>query len=164
MAAQGLSVSFDEIARRAGVGVGTVYRTFPTREALFEAIILSRIERFIETAVALADADDPGAAFIEFFTEVVGQVALNQALCDVMDAGTNLGFKATSTVEHAFLNALTTLLTRAQHAGRIRSNLDVYDVVDLLVGSATTARRAQQRGRAHQVVAIICEGMLTVSD
>src|SRR5260370_4133101 len=61
-ATEGLAVPIDEIARRAGVGAGTVYRHFPTKEALFEAIVISRVERLTEEGGSLASAEDPGPA------------------------------------------------------------------------------------------------------
>src|SRR6476646_5852714 len=59
---EGISVSVEAIARRAGVGVGTVYRHFPTKEALFQAIVMTSLEGFVQEARGLADAEDPGAA------------------------------------------------------------------------------------------------------
>ena len=64
-AAEGLTVPIDEIARRAGLGIGTVYRHFPTKEALFEAIVLDRIERLTALAESAPGAD-PGEAFFDF--------------------------------------------------------------------------------------------------
>src|SRR5438876_7565800 len=60
-AAEGIAVPLDEIARRAGVGAGTVYRHFPTKEALFEAVIADRLEHFAEHATSLGTAEDSGA-------------------------------------------------------------------------------------------------------
>src|ERR1700722_8679746 len=64
--AEGSDVSLDEIARRAGVGPGTVYRHFATKEALFEAVIFDRIGELVEEARALSDDPDPGRAFSSF--------------------------------------------------------------------------------------------------
>ena len=70
-AQEGLSVPIDEIARRAGVGAGTVYRHFPTKEALFRAIVASRLQRLIDSATPLLEGDDPGAAFFAFLALLV---------------------------------------------------------------------------------------------
>src|SRR5215467_9547609 len=70
-AAEGLSVPIDEIARRAGVGAGTVYRHFPTKDSLFQAIVLTRHERMTAQARQLASARDPGAAFLDFLAALV---------------------------------------------------------------------------------------------
>src|ERR1700691_811098 len=64
--AEGSDFSLDEIARRAGVGPGTVYRHFATKEALFEAVVFDRIGELIEEARALLDDPDPGRAFASF--------------------------------------------------------------------------------------------------
>src|ERR1700760_1416434 len=65
-AADGLSVPIDEIARRAGVGAGTVYRHFPTKEDLFRAVVDSRIRRIIDEGRALLDDPGPGEALFAF--------------------------------------------------------------------------------------------------
>src|SRR5262245_60355099 len=70
-AAEGLAVPVHEIARRAGLGTGTVSRHFPTKEALFQAVFLDRVERLADRARMLAEAGDPGAAFVEFFSLLV---------------------------------------------------------------------------------------------
>ncbi|SHF55380.1 TetR/AcrR family transcriptional regulator [Streptoalloteichus hindustanus] len=163
-AEDGLAISFDEIARRVGVGVGTVYRHFPTREALFEAVLLDRVRQFVADAVALADADDPGRAFLGFVTAVIDQLALNQALCEALEASAGVGFETAPTVERDFLDAVGTLLRRAQQAGAIRSDLDVVDVRDILVACATAQRRASRRGGTSRLVAVVCEGMTSAED
>ncbi len=59
-AAEGLSVPIDEIARRAGVGAGTVYRHFPTKESLFAAVIENRMQRIVDDGYALLKSEGPG--------------------------------------------------------------------------------------------------------
>src|SRR3984885_11301949 len=70
-AAEGLSVPVHEIARRAGVGTGTVSRHFSAKEDLYEAILLSRMEQLARQADALARTEDPGTAFFTFFGTLV---------------------------------------------------------------------------------------------
>ena len=77
-AAEGIEVPVDTIAEKAGVGVGTLYRHFPTKEKLCEAILLERLAGLTEDARAQADAADPGAAFFGFL-EPHGRVGLVQA-------------------------------------------------------------------------------------
>lgn len=159
LAVDGLSVSFDEIARRAGVGVGTVYRHFPNRESLFEAVILGRVEQFVERAQTLAHDTEPRAAFIEYFTHVVGQISLNQALCDALEADTGAGFVAPDHVQAEFRDAFDTLLRRAQLAHAVRPDVDVADVLDLIVACATAERRARQRNAPDRLVALVLDGL-----
>src|SRR6476646_1143120 len=70
-AADGLSVPIDEIARRAGVGAGTVYRHFPTKEALFQAVIADRMRHRIDDGRALLESEQPGQALFSFLKSMV---------------------------------------------------------------------------------------------
>src|SRR5258708_35087835 len=72
-AAEGLSVPIDEIARRAGVGAGTVYRHFPTKEALFQAVIEDRMQRLVDDGRALLESDGPGKALFTYLRSIVLQ-------------------------------------------------------------------------------------------
>jgi AcrR family transcriptional regulator len=156
LAGDGLAISFDEIARRAGFGVGTVYRHFPTKEALFEAVLLGRIERFVADAQALATAEDAGRAFFDWFRRVGEQAAGDQALCDLLEGGSGPRFKP---LEADLADALGRLLARAQRTGAVRRDLTVDDVQDLLRGCVTAERRARARGAAGRMAAMICDGM-----
>jgi AcrR family transcriptional regulator len=156
-AAEGLAVPLDEIARRAGVGAGTVYRHFPSKDALFEAVILDRLEQLVDDACALADADDPGEAFFTVFASAVGRASLNRALCEALAAGPGLSFKAAPDVRGRYLEALEVLLARAQKAGAVRTDVDVADVRDLMVGCM--AMEQQHGGSPGRVTAIVCDGL-----
>ena len=70
-ATEGLSVPIDEIARRAGVGAGTVYRHFPAKEDLFRAVVEDRIQRIIDEGRSLLDAEEPGEALFAFMRSMV---------------------------------------------------------------------------------------------
>ena len=72
-AAEGLSVPIDEIARRAGVGAGTVYRHFPTKDDLFRAVVEDRIRRIVDEGSRPAAATDPGTALFTFLRSMVLQ-------------------------------------------------------------------------------------------
>ncbi|MGN9840290.1 TetR/AcrR family transcriptional regulator [Nonomuraea sp. H19] len=159
LASDGLTISFDEIARRAGFGVGTVYRHFPTKEALFEAVLLGRIERFVADARALATAEDPGKAFFGWFATVVEQAAANQALCDLLESGSRMALRPGSTLQDDFAAALGRLLARAQRAGAVRPDVGADDVQDLLRGCLVAERRARARGGAVRMADVVCDGL-----
>ena len=164
LASDGLTISFDEIARRAGFGVGTVYRHFPTKEALFEAVLLGRIERFVADARALSTAEDVGKAFFGWFSRVVEQASANQALCDMLESGSGMAFRPGSTLEDDFTDALGRLLDRAQRAGAVRRDLGAADVLDLLRGGLAAERRARARAGAVRMADVICDGMRARAD
>src|ERR1700733_15507536 len=75
-ASEGISVPVDVIAEKAGVGVGTLYRHFPTKEKLFEAILIQRLEELVTDARARLGAEDPGSAFFGFLEHLVEESTL----------------------------------------------------------------------------------------
>jgi AcrR family transcriptional regulator len=153
-AAEGLSVPIDEIARRAGVGAGTVYRHFPTKEALFAAVIESRMQRVIDDGYALLEAEGPGEALFTFLRSIVLQWgATDRGLVDAL-AGVGIDFASVaSCVEDAFLTVLGRLLDAAQQAGAARADIDVRAVKSILVGcQAMEAYNSELAGRVTDVV------------
>src|SRR4051812_29499060 len=123
----GLEVGVEEIARRAGVGKGTLYRRFPTKEALVRAIfddILAEVERI---SVETEDEPDPRAAFAEYLSIAARMQASNQGFYDVV--AQRLGAAAlTSEQRERFVAAAGRPLRRAQEAGAVRADLVAEDV------------------------------------
>jgi AcrR family transcriptional regulator len=142
-ATDGLSVPVHEIARRAGVGTGTVSRHFPTKQALFAAILLGRMEQLTGQADALAQGEDPGAAFFVFFATLVHAGAANRGLAEAL-AGAGYDLDAAA--------------ARAQRAGAVRDDVDYADVKALLAGCL--AREGGSDDAAlDRVIAVVCEGL-----
>jgi len=119
-------VPIDEIARRAGVGAGTVYRHFPTKEDLFRAVIEDRISRIVDDGRAVLASGDPGEALFTFLRSMVLQWgAADRGLADAL-AGVGIDIKgAVPDAEEAFLGLLGELLRAAQKAGTVRRDVDV---------------------------------------
>jgi AcrR family transcriptional regulator len=158
-AAEGLSVPVAEIARRAGVGTGTVSRHFPTKESLYEAIVLSRVEEIVGHAHELVATRDPGAAFYEFFAYMVEQAAANRALADALSGG---GFDieaAASRAEHDLTGVERGLLTRAQEAGEVRADVTNADVKALIVGCLARERDPADPVARQRMIAIASTGL-----
>lgn len=161
-AADGLAVPLDEIARRAGVGAGTVYRHFPTKEALFEAVIGDQMAGLAEDAEArLAGAGDPGEQFFEFFASVVDDGTRKADLADALtSAGVGL---QQETLEAAgrLQSGLAALLERAQRAGAVRTDVDTADLHALAVGALAAERKRASGpgGERGKLARIICEGL-----
>ncbi|MCW2908415.1 MAG: TetR/AcrR family transcriptional regulator [Actinomycetia bacterium] len=156
-AAEGLSVPVHEIARRAGVGTGTVSRHFPTKEDLFAAILLERMEYLTQQADELAATRPAGDAFFGFFALVAGEGVANRGLAealagagyDLEGAGVQAGFDVPG--------RLRALLERAQQAGDVRRDVGYLDVKALL--AACLARDAADAAALHPVITVICEGL-----
>jgi len=149
-ALDGLAVPLDDIARLAGVGAGTVYRHFPSKEALFQAVVLERIQQFAEEARALAAAEDPGEVFVDYFVRVIRQASLNRAICDALAESSGHAFKAGAGEE--FRAALAELLARAQAAGVIRPDINGDDLRALIAGCLAVERYAPGSGHLVRVV------------
>ena len=154
LAAGGVGVPLDEIARRAGVGAGTVYRHFPSKDALVEAVVASRMARMAAAARSFAAQDDPGSAFFSFFAQMVGWIAVNRALVAALDRRT--GIPAASGSKREFQAALSELRLRAQRAGVVRGDVDDDDVIALLTGCVAMVA---VRGSADRMVALACDAL-----
>ena len=155
-AEQGLAVPLDEIARRAGVGAGTVYRHFPTKEALFEAVVAERVDLLMGDADVLLTADDPGAAFFEFFTRKIEQAALNKALVDALEVPNRGRFRG----DYMDIGELVgRLLKRAQVAGAVRPDIDVEDVWALLVGCLRAKDQLTDPTRVGHLIDVVADAM-----
>jgi len=158
--AEGSDVSLDEIARRAGVGAGTVYRHFATKEALFEAVVFDRIGELVEEAHASSDDPDPGRAFSSFVERLAREGALKRDLVEALAYdGIHLQL-GEAPIVRALTDALAELLRRAQRAGAVRSDISVDDVVALLTGAAYAIchSRADDE-RTRRLLAIMYDGL-----
>jgi AcrR family transcriptional regulator len=158
-AAEGLSVPVHEIARRAGVGTGTVSRHFPTKESLFEAIVHSIVARLVIRANELSIAGDPGAAFFGFLASMVEEGATNRALADALaGAGFDIDVAA-STGGHDLGRVLTELLAAAQRAGAVRPDIDAADLKAFLVGCSARERDGVDTAARARMLAVIQTGL-----
>jgi AcrR family transcriptional regulator len=157
-AAEGLSVPIDEIARRAGVGAGTVYRHFPTKEALFAAVIEHRMEHLVDDGYALLESDGPGEAIFAFLRSIVLQWgATDRGLVDAL-AGYGIDIAAAAPgAEDAFLAVLGDLLRAAQEAGTARQDIGVREVKSILVGCQ--AMEAYNSALADRVTEVVVDGL-----
>lgn len=162
-AAEGAAVPLDEIARRAGVGAGTVYRHFPTKEALFEAVVSDRLQGLIGEARSLLEAGDPGGAFFGFFTRVVVEGVAKK---DIVDALAGEGVEVDFAGSRAARNlgeAVAGLLERARRAGAVRKDVGAEDVMALLTGASLAIRHhGGGTDAADRVVAVVSDGLRPV--
>ncbi|MBC6456569.1 TetR/AcrR family transcriptional regulator [Actinomadura sp. HBU206391] len=160
-ATEGLSVPVHEIARRAGVGTGTVSRHFPTKEELFAAILLSRMEQLTIRADALAESEDPGTAFFMFFATLVREGAAHRGLAEAL-AGAGYDLETTAVrAGYDVTGRLRELLACAQEAGAVRADVAYADVKALMAGCLS---RDGGSAALDPIIAVICQGLRTVPD
>jgi AcrR family transcriptional regulator len=159
-AERGTAVPTEEIARRAGVGIGTVFRHFATKEALLEAVFIGRLTRLGEQAKALSDDQEAGPAFFAFFTLVVDQASAKNAFADALTAaGVNVR-AAASGVSGEFSGALIGLLHQAQQAGAVRSDIGVTELKAVLVGASRAVEDAGDDPAVRaRIIAIMLDGL-----
>uniref|UniRef100_A0A5Q5CB81 Transcriptional regulator, TetR family n=1 Tax=Mycobacterium sp. (strain JLS) TaxID=164757 RepID=A0A5Q5CB81_MYCSJ len=154
-AADGLTVPVDEIARRAGVGAGTIYRHFPTKEALYTAVVEHRLYEMIERGRELLASGDPGEALFDFLRAIaVEWGAADRVLIDGL-AGWGLDVHTVAPEADAAARALLAeLLAAGQRAGTVRADLTAPELKSILVGlQAIGAYDAAVAARATAVVA-----------
>jgi AcrR family transcriptional regulator len=158
-ASKGTSASTEEVARAAGVGVGTLFRHFPTKEALLEAMYRERLRRMAEAARALGSADQPGTAFFTYLTDAVTHSPTKITAADALtDAGIDVR-KASAEEAHELAEALTVLLVRAQHTGSVRTDVGLPELMALLVGASRAAEHASGEETRTRTVRIILDGL-----
>jgi AcrR family transcriptional regulator len=156
----GESASTEEVARLAGVGIATVFRHFPTKAALLEAVLVARFDELRQQAEELSRADAPGPAFFSFFTYMVTDAPKKIAIAEALsDAGGELEGGA-SRASNELRRSVGTLLRRAQEAGAVRDDVELPELYALLIG----ASRAAATGRLDEEVqarslAIIFDGL-----
>jgi AcrR family transcriptional regulator len=176
-AADGLSVPLDEIARRAGVGPGTLYRHFAAKETLWEAVLLDRLQRLADEAEALhrasdpsastssagdRSAPDPGEALLGFIDRLVAEAAPKRDLADALaSAGTDVSATLAGTAAR-LREALGALLAAAQRSGSIRRDIGLAELMAILSGILFALRgRAGDQPDPHRAVAVLRDGLRT---
>ena len=128
-AAHGLDASVADIAKRAGVGKGTVFRHFPTKDDLIAAIVLERIGTLTEAGEHLLDTPDPGAALLEFLT--IAARARQQLDLSFLQGAATLSPEATA-AEDRLYRTIHALVDRARDHGAVRPDVTGTDVVLLM--------------------------------
>lgn len=133
-AEQGLGVSVDEIARRAGIGKGTVFRRFPTKEQLIAAVIRDRLEEGIALASGLLHTDDAGAALLEFMRLGASLQARDRGFFEAV-AQTGLVDEQLHSTKRRLIELTGELLQNAQEQGAVRGDVTAEDVIMLQCAS-----------------------------
>jgi len=156
----GESASTEEVARVAGVGIATVFRHFPTKAALLEAVLVRRFDRLRDQAETLLDATDPGRAFFDFFSHLVADAATKIAIGEaLLDAGGD-GDGDAAQASNGLRRAVAALLRNAQHAGAVRDDVELPEVYALLVAVSRAAAHAHlDQELRTRVLAIVFDGL-----
>jgi len=133
----GESTSLEEIARRAGVGIGTLYRHFPNRQALLEALYVDEVEGFCRSASELEGAD-PWEALNTFFERFIAYLATKRALAHELLNYMDMDADLFQVCRAALYTAGGPLLERAQAAGVVRADVEFPDLMQMVMAIAKT--------------------------
>jgi AcrR family transcriptional regulator len=155
-AEHGTSASLDEIARRAGVGIGTLYRHFPNRQDLLEAVYVEEVEDACRQADELGDLP-PWEALVEWLHRVVAYVARKRALAEELWNYLDRDAPFFSGCRTALFAAGEPLLARAQKAGDVRPDATIEDVMQIVGGIGKNA--AIPPDRVERILDIALDGL-----
>src|SRR5918996_4257399 len=157
----GADASMTEVATRAGVGLATLFRHFPTREALFEALLRMNADALTKQAAELETSNPPDEALVSWFREGVAFVHSYGGICDLMasaHADPDSALHASSTALH---EAGARLLRRAQAEGTARADMDGDDLFALISGLAWLVGQPAFAPRVDHLFDIITSAILT---
>lgn len=158
--AGGESASTEEVARLAGIGIATVFRHFPTKTALLEAVLVGRLNRLRDQAQALAEAADPGRALFDFFAHTVTDAATKLAIADAFADAGGQATHGTIAASDDLRQAVGVLLRRAQQAGAVRNDVDLPELYALLIGTSRAAAYARLDPEVQaRALAVVFDGL-----
>jgi AcrR family transcriptional regulator len=159
----GASASTEDVARLAGVGIGTVFRHFPAKAELLDAVLARRFDRMRERAEALGVNEDPARALFEMFTAIVSDAPGKIALAEALDEVSGGADGAASQAERAsaeLREAVGVLLGRAQEAGAVRADIELPELYALLIGmSRSAAVGSLEPGVQDKVLGVVFDGL-----
>jgi|KBSSwiStaDraftv2_1062776.scaffolds.fasta_scaffold10525_8 AcrR family transcriptional regulator len=139
-AAQGTSATTEEVARRAGVAIGTVFRHFPTKDDLLTAIMKDLLEQLTGDVAALAQKGDPRTALFGFFTHLVAQAAAKKSVVELLSRS-GVEIQPAQPLQ-ALRDGIEDLLTSGQRSGAIREDARIGEVMALLTSTCQGAFQA----------------------
>jgi AcrR family transcriptional regulator len=158
-AAGGPDASLEAVARQAGVGIGTLYRHFPTRQALFEAVYRNEVEHLVKLAEQLATDLPPLEALRQWTHANVAFVATKKGMSTALAVAVHAASDLTAYSMDRLSRAVETLLRRAVAAGEIRSDVTAEDVVRTIVGLCYTHDKAGWQNNVLRLVDVFVDGM-----
>jgi AcrR family transcriptional regulator len=155
----GPEVTLDAIAKEAGVGIGTLYRHFPTREALVEAAYRNELARLCDAAGELLGTQRPDAALRIWMDRFVDYMTTKRGMAEALRAVIASGGNPFAQSRDRLLAAITTLLAAGSDAGGVRSDVAPADVLASLSGVSLAAGGPEQRAQAGRLLDLIMDGL-----
>ncbi|BBB01909.1 putative TetR family transcriptional regulator [Actinacidiphila reveromycinica] len=155
----GTEPSMRAIAREAGVGIATLYRHFPTRESLVDAVYRDQVVRLTSGAHALLGRMPPAAAMRRWMDLFGDWIAAKNGMLDTLLAMIEAGEIAHAHTRTELLTAITTILDAGRAAGDLRSDVTADDIAAALVGTFTVAPRPGHEAKAGRLLDLLMDGL-----
>jgi AcrR family transcriptional regulator len=155
----GPDVTLDAIAKDAGVGIGTLYRHFPTREALVEAAYRNELARLCDAAADLLRAMPPDQATRVWMDRFVDYMTTKRGMADALRAVIASGGNPYEQSRDRMVAAITMLLDAGAAAGTVRSDIEPGDVLTSLSGVSLAAGDPAQRDQARRLLDLLMDGL-----
>jgi AcrR family transcriptional regulator len=152
----GESMALEEIARRAGVGIGTLYRHFPNRQALLEALYVGEVDEMCRSAAEL-DGADPWEALTGWVENFIGYLATKRALAAELLNYLDQDAELFQVCRSSLFAAGEPLLKRAQDAGVVRPDVDIAEVIQMVVGIAKIP--TSEPGQVDHILRVALDGL-----
>ena len=159
----GADVSLEEIARRAGVGIGTLYRHFPTRDAIVEAVYRREVRQLAEAATRLLTEMPPGEALRQWMRLFVDYIATKKVLASALSAIVGGASELYASAGAQIASAMNLLVERAAAAGDLRPDADPNDLLRALVGFTYGNASPTWQASALRLIDILMDGLRPVS-
>lgn len=160
-AAHGLAVSLDDIARRAGVGPGTLHRNFPAKDDLVRAVVLNRVQQVVDEGSALLEAGEPSEALFTFMRQfVLHWSATDRGLSEALEGSGASTHSVIPEAVQTLLGLIGQLLQLAQQAGAVRDDVSARDVKTLLAGCSSMYVAHPEAG--PRLLEIVIDGLQAV--
>ena len=159
-AERGLDATLDDVAHRACLGVGTVYRRFPGKEELVEALFVQALDKLVALAEEAADREDPWEGLVWFLEMATEMQSEDLGLRDVALHG-GYGRDQVAAARDRIIPAVSKLVERAQQSGRLRSDFVPTDVpiIELMVSSVADYTSAMAPDLWRRYLAIVLDGL-----
>jgi AcrR family transcriptional regulator len=155
----GPEASLEAVARRAGVGIGTLYRHFPTREALYEAVYRREVEQLVELAEHLAAETAPVAALRHWLRAGVEFMATKKGMAAALAMAAHGSSELVAYSLDRLTRALGELLRRGVEAGELRAGIDPEDLLRTLVGMCYAHDRPGWQAKVLRMVDVFIDGL-----
>ena len=154
----GLNVSLEEIARRAGVGIGTLYRHFPSREAVVEAVYRREVEQLAEAVPQLLETSPAGEALHKWMHLFVDFIATKRLIAPSLATSAG-GTSLYASSSELITRAISTLVKRAVASGDVRKDIDPADLLRALIGVSYGNPGAGWEASVRRLIDILMDGL-----